>query len=476
MYSALVLLLAAVATAAMLFFLRSKKMTQFDRVLKVLVVIFCVLGFSRLFLSDAIVFEINGGWYEGIRYEDADVWHVILRWGYFLNYAVLPMAVFYESRFFRNIAAVVCLPFSILSAVFFNDYMEYFLSELGRGYHLPAPARYVLFVIELVLAISVPLTLLIKKKHVPNVKSGKEMTELLLGIPATLFAAMPLYAPQAFLGYNNREPAIGSNYHLTWIAFLFVLCVSMYYIFRFKNYDTRYRLCVFITILGLFQFNSIYLMGVTIRRLPFQLCNIATYFYFIAMVFKLKKMFQFCFIANMTGAIFAIIVADLGYGNFSFFTMEYVIEHTYVLLIPAMVMGLRILPRVDTKSLKYVFGGFTLYFLFAFVLGTVLNGFSDVTGEKVNYFFMFDLELAYDFFPFMTFTSNWHYTLGRFEFYPVVVVLIYLLYSLLCFLIYLLVRFAYKLEDDHLELRRSSIELRERITGRPSWRKKYFVE
>ena len=476
MYPGIVFLLAAIATTAVLLLFRSREASRLDLLLKVFAVSFCVLAFSRLFLSDAIVFNINGAWYENVKYENADIFHAILRWGYFINCAVLPMAVFYESRFFRNILTVVCLPFSVLSAVFFGKYMEYFISELGRGFHVPAPIRYVLFIVELVLAISVPLIIIIGKKHIPNVRCKKELVDLILGIPAVAFASMPLYLPQSIIGYDSQTPKIGGNYHLTWIAFLFVLCVSCYYVFRFKSYDERYRFCMFITILGFFQFNSIYLMGVTIKRLPFQLCNIASYFYLVAMVFKLKKMFQFCFIVNMTGAIFAIIVADLSIGNFSFWTMEYVIEHTYVLLVPAMVMGLRIYPRVDTKSLKYIFGGFTIYFLFAFVVGTILNGYSDITGETVNYFFMFDLELAYDFFPFMTFTSNWHYTFGRFEVYPMVIMGIFCLYSLLCYLIYLLVRFSYKLEDDHLELRRSSIELREKITGRPSWRKKYFVD
>ena len=194
------------------------------------------------------------------------------------------------------------------------------------------------------------------------------------------------------------------------------------------------------------------------------------------MVFKLKKMFHFCFLANIVGTIIAILAPDFAVGAFSFWSMHYVFEHSLVLIVPAMVMGLHIFPRVNLKSIKYFLIGFTIYFIFAFVMGTILNGYSDVTGETVNYFFMFDLEMAFDYAPFMQFTENYHYVLGRFEFYPVLVLSIYLAFMALGLLFYLIVKFAYKLEDDHLELRGSSIELYERITGKTSRRPKQYID
>lgn len=233
---------------------------------------------------------------------------------------------------------------------------------------------------------------------------------------------------------------------------------------------------MFLTILLFFHYDSLYLMGFTIKRLPFQLCNIAAYFYLVAMVFKLKKMFHFCFLANIVGTLIAILMPDFATGDFSFWTTHYVFEHSLVLLVPALVMGLRIYPRVSPKSIKYLYVGFTAYFLFAFITGVILNGYSDVTGETVNYFFMFDLEMAFDYFPFVTFAGNYPCVFGRFEFYPIIVGIIYVAFSLLCCLFYLLVKFCYKLEDDHLELRASSIDLYEKITKKTSRRPKQFID
>jgi uncharacterized membrane protein YdbT with pleckstrin-like domain len=72
--------------------------------------------------------------------------------------------------------------------------------------------------------------------------------------------------------------------------------------------------------------------------------------------------------------------------------------------------------------------------------------------------------------------ENYHYTFGRFEVYPLIVMIIYVAFSILCCLFYLLVRFCYRMEDDHLELRRSGIDLYEKIAKKTSRRPKQFIE
>jgi uncharacterized membrane protein YwaF len=217
-------------------------------------------------------------------------------------------------------------------------------------------------------------------------------------------------------------------------------------------------------------------MGFTIKRLPVQLCNIASYFYLIAIPFRLKKMFHFCFLANIVGALIAILLPDFATGNFGFWTVHYVFEHTLVVAVPALAMGLRIFPRLEKKSLFYTFVGFTAYFLFVFTIGTILNGHTDKIGYKVNYFYMFDLNMAFEYFPFLTFTGQYHYEFGRYEIYPLVISAVYLGFTLLWVLFYLLVKKLYELEDDRLNLRLSSITLYEELTGKQSRRPKYFID
>ena len=89
---------------------------------------------------------------------------------------------------------------------------------------------------------------------------------------------------------------------------------------------------------------------------------------------------------------------------------------------------------------------------------------------------MFDFDIAFDYFPFLSFTEDYYITMGRFIVYPLVVLILYVGFGVLSFLFYFLVRYLYRLDDDHLELRRSSIELYERITGRRAHRPKEFID
>jgi hypothetical protein len=89
---------------------------------------------------------------------------------------------------------------------------------------------------------------------------------------------------------------------------------------------------------------------------------------------------------------------------------------------------------------------------------------------------MFDFETAYEYFPFARFLEDYVIQLGRFTLYPLFPMLVYFGFGLLCILFYVLVKFCYKIEDDHLELRLSGIELYEKITKKPSRRPKHFID
>jgi hypothetical protein len=475
MYPFIVFASAAILSATLLLLLRKQKQSL-SILLKIFTVLFCAVGFVRFFLSDSIVYLINGGWFENVFYDRSDPLHIILRWGYYINYAVLPIAVFRKSRFFKNLACYVALPFSILSTAFFYNYMEYFLSEEGRGFHGDPLFRHVYFAVELTLAIMIPLMLMISEKHVFKVKSLTEWRNFILGLPAVIFLMTPAYAINSFIPQDNFVPQMYSTYHWVWLAVTFVVAIAIIYIFRFRSYEERYTVCLFLTLVLFFHYNSLYLMGVTIKRLPFQLCNIAAYFYLLGVIFKWKKFLQFCAIANLLGTLFAMLAPDFSIGKTSFWNMHFLFEHSLVLIIPLAYIGLRIVPRLTWKSWKYYFIGFSAYIAFAYIAGTILNGYSDVTGETVNYFYMFDFKIAFSYFPFLRFIEDYCITIGIFTLYPLVPLVVYIGFTALCFIMFLALRLLYKFEDDHLELRRSSIDFWEKVTKRPSKRPREFIE
>jgi len=466
MYPIIIFSISIFIASLVLIIFKNKNIVMFNKFLKVITFVFCAVGVLRYFLSDSFVYVIKGGVLNGVFYNKTDVLQTILRWGYYLNYAVLPMAIFFDSRLFKNIASYICLPFTILSAVFFNDYMAYFLSPEGKGFHLVEWFRYSYFILELVLAIVIPILMQIRHKHYFNVKDKKEWFNFLIALPFIFFIMIPAYVPQSLIGYSSMLAELGSNFHIGWTICSVILTIALYYIFRFTSMRTRNMLCVFLTIVLFYHYNSIFLMGVTLPRLPIQLCNLAAYIYMIAIPLKRQKLFQFAFVVNITGAIVAFVAADFSGGALGFWNMHFIFEHTLVLMVPALAMGLRVFPRINAKAIKYSVIGFTIYFVFCFIIGTILNGYSDITDTKVNYFFMFDLNKAFSYFPIISFSQNVHIEFGRFEVYPILILIIYVAFTLLYLLFYFAVKYLYKYEDDHIELRKSAIDLYERRTNK----------
>ena len=359
MYQSIVFSASALAVLLITYLMRGKKELCLNT-LKVLTVLFCVTVYVRFLLSDSFIYVINGGWFNGKYYETTDVFQSILRWGYYTNCAVLPVAVFRSGRFLKNVAGYFSLPFTILSTIFIEDYMQYFLAPEGHGFHTAEWIRYALFMFELSLAIIIPIALHITERHIFRFSSFTEWRNYFFGLVGVLLTMIPTYLPQSLFGYTIKIPEIMSNYHLVWMGVLLIVTLFIYYAFRFRNYEARYSLCLFLTLVLFFHYHSLYLMGITLKRLPFQLCNIASYFYMIMIIFKKKRMFEFIFIANMVGTLFAIIAPDFAAGNFSFWNTHFIIEHSLVLIIPAMAMGLRIFPRINAKSLRPFFIGYTV--------------------------------------------------------------------------------------------------------------------
>lgn len=428
------------------------------------------------FLSDSFTLVINKSTYLSKYYDNADFLQTFIRWGYYLNYTVLPMAIFFNSKLFKNIASYVCLTFSILSSIYFNDYMQYFLSQAGEGLHLVEWFRYSYFVLELVLAITIPTIMQIKHKHYIDLKNKKEVISFFVTIPLVALVLMPVYVPQSLFGLTTMLAVIGSPYHKGWIIISISIIICLYFIFRFKSYRTRYMLCVFLTIALFFNYNSLFLKGVTLPRLPIQLCNLAAYLYLIAIPFKRPKLFQFCFLANTAGAMVAYLAADFSGGAFAFWNVHFIYEHTLVLAVPVLAMWLRVFPRVEKKALLYTFVGFTIYFLFCLSIGTIINGLAGTKTVKVNYFFMFDLGKVFKYAPILRFAKDIFIKFGRFTIYPVIVSVIYLGFSLLYLLLYCLTRYLYKFEDEQLKLRRSAIDLYEKHTKKKSKAKLDFQD
>lgn len=396
-----------------------------DIFIKALSVMLCLLGILRYFLSDSFV-ETVGPFEDPIQ--------SFLRWGYYIGYAIIPMSVFFDTRLFRNIASYFSLPVSILAAILYKDTFAYFTAGGAGGYYINTHLRHLLYSLELIIAIVVPVLMQLYHKHVINLKTPKEALMMLGLLPLIMLQMMPSYIPSTLMGNLGLKANMFGNLHLIWICCLVIETILLYFIFRKRSEKDKFAFITFMVIAQVMHTMSPFLRGFTYSRLPLQLCNIAAFFYLYTIITKNKKLFDFCYIANLVGAAIAIALFTFtdDVGALTFWPMHYVYEHSFVVMMPILGRSLGLFPRLDKSSFKNMMKIFAIYFAFVFIFGTIINGIDTTPGfYPVNHFYMFNTKVAVDYIPFAGFTGLIHWKIGEFEIYPILVVTVFVVFSAL---------------------------------------------
>lgn len=459
------LIISAVVAVAFIIILVFKKKIGEKRIsllLKIFSVALVVLFTVRSFLNDNFIWIINGGVYSEKYYKTHDYFQSILRWGMLMGYVAYPCAIFFKSKFLKNVSIYFCLPFAILNLVFYNSTMAYFLTNSGRAIYTASWLRHAEYSLELVLLILFPLLLRFALGVKFDVKNKKEWGTFFGLLPLALLVVIPVTVPQSLFGFTNRYMVIFTAPHLLWIAVILLMLGGLYLGFRFKDRDTRYCLCAFLTIYLFLHYNQIYLMDLKMSRLPFQLCNLGSYLILLAIIIKKQNFFNFVLLANVPGAMIAFLAPDISEGMLSYWNIHFYIEHTWVFIIPILLVALRIFERPKKNAIKHFFVGFSSYFVFCAFGGIIANCVLykpfDWFFNHVNYFYLFN-DTVVNVFAFLVFTRRFNIVWNGYKFYPIYMLLIYVLFTVFCMVCYYVYTLLCKVGDNHFEMRKYRIEM-----------------
>ena len=436
MFSAIIFVLSALGVFGML--LASEK-RAFDviKISKILAVVYCVIGLFRFLLADSFV---------ETALDFSDPLQCIMRWGYYLGYAVIPLSLFFKSPLMRNISLCFTLPMAVLSAVFFNQTFSYFRAEGAGGVYANEVFVSVYYSTELILAIVLPIVITVITEHIPFKGGYREVLRTLCALPFMMIIMVPAYIPQAILGYPDISTSSFSTLHLGWILLLAAAIAVLYFIFRRKSEDEKYILILFLTVAQFYHTNSIFLRGFEWSRLPLQLCSIAAYFYLFTVLTKKRIIFDFCFLVNLVGGLIAIALADFGSDSLSFWNIHYIYEHTFVMMVPILAHALGLFGRLTATSLKNALRIFAIYFASSFIIGSLINYIAN-DGYTVNFFYMFNYETAINYVPFATFTGLIDFSIGHFKIYPLLIITVFVFFNALFIGFYYLMKLLYRLRD-----------------------------
>lgn len=167
----------------------------------------------------------------------------------------------------------------------------------------------------------------------------------------------------------------------------YIICkiIILWSIFKNKSEESKYILCLSLAISLLFQYNSMFSLTIYIKRLPLQLCNLASYIMLIALIFKNKVLFNFNFLVNVVGAVISLLFPDVnGCNILEIWNLHFIYEHTNVIVVPVLSLLFGLFGKIDLKSYRDAIVGFTIYFVFILILGTLFNHLAVVL-DKSNF-------------------------------------------------------------------------------------------
>lgn len=416
---------------------------------KISVLIFMGLTFLNILLPDEFVIGIAN-----LGHKPSTI-QMLIRWFNYVSFLVLPVAIFFDKRIFKKLTIYFCLPISLIMLLFAKDIIAGYISELGTGIcdirYLPIWLssfmknkifRSILFyLISLTQIFSIILIYFIDIKKDKTIFLFDKYEKLLLFIMIVLLSIsiIPTYALEGIFGtYTNYIFKAYSSLHYVWIIVLISEVIIFTILFKNKSYEDKYILVLILALSLLIQFSQLFstLGELTCKRMPLQLCNIASYTILISIVFKKRGLFLFNILVNVAGGVIALLVMDVegDKGILYWSNIHYIVEHNNVILVPLLCLILGIFEPLEKKDFKLFIIYFTSYYMIVYILGTLFNTLYTVTGSNYfycNYLFMFDQETALRLVGFAGKLFDIKLSIGSITLYPVVQFLIYIAFFII---------------------------------------------
>ena len=456
---------------SLLFYLQVVSYMNKEKMLKasrILVLTFMTLTFINVLLPDSFVIGIHM-LPEGDR---LNAFQMIIRWFNFSSFVILPVAVYFDRNLFKKIAIYFCLPVSLIYTCMAGVILPCYTSELGTGIvdirYLPefltslmhnGAFRGTLFFAMCLSGIATVVLLILRDTSIFKF-TKKQIAPFALLLLGSIITILPIYALEGiFNTYTDFIFKAFSSLHIGWILLLIAEGVALTLIFRKRSYEDRYILVLVLALSLFLQYNQLFssLGELTCKRMPFQLCNIAAYLILVSIVTKNRSLFLFNILINVAGGLIALFVMDAETSNgiLSKGNIHYIVEHHNVILTPLLCLFLGIFKPIEKKDFKAFVKGFSLYFIFIFVIGTVFNSIylADTAANdyfKCNYLFMFDKETAARLLPFAGSLFDIKLNIGPIVTYPLVQALVYIAFFAIGTGMFFLLKWASKQRSEKL--------------------------
>ncbi len=287
---------------------------------------------------------------------------ILLIW--FSHVAVLTavLNVFFGYKTLRNLTKFFALPVCLLDLIFFGTYM---VGILGPTAFEVFDLRLPFILLEIALTLGFGIKCWLGDRSLPT---GGALISLLLALPAAILSVMPAYVPQALLGFI--DPSIKlydmTEHHRYMLYGAIILPFFIFHAIKNKSQDVKRFLMIYLS-LGLF---FVYIGRWTLDEFasplnwPLHLCNTAMFLIPLCLIFRMRRLFNFCLFINVIGALLAMFLPSeyvdlnaLGTERVSFW-----LNHYAAFFMPLLLVALKIFKRPKFKEWCMAVGQFAVYF------------------------------------------------------------------------------------------------------------------
>ncbi len=293
------------------------------------------------------------------------VFSILIYW--FTHAAVLIsiLSTFFEYCTLKNLAKFFSGPMMLVSLAFSRLYLQGIFEE---SVFTSFDIRYILLALQTGLVISISLYHFFTSDKI--FPSGRDWLYFFYALPFVILAIMPAFVPQALIGFKFTDSSIKlydfTEAHRYVLYGSIILPMLIFFALRKKDVETKRFLMIFLSLAWMW----VYLGRWTLAELtipwnwPLHLCNTAMFLVPLCLIFRMRRLFNFCLFINVMGALLAMVLAeDLGMVNaIATERISYWINHYAAFFMPVLLVALKIFKRPGFKEWVWAVLAFAAYF------------------------------------------------------------------------------------------------------------------
>ncbi len=309
---------------------------------------------------------------------------VFLVWFTYAAVLIVALSAFFRYRTLRHLAKFFAPVVLLLDLIFFPTFMT---AHLGTDFATLGDPRLPCLVLSLGIALGLCAALWMLDHNLPK---RWEIPTLLYTIPLAVLPVMPAYVPQALIGFIN--PAIKlydfTEHHRLMLYLAVIIPFFIFHALKNKSDGVKRFVMIYISLGLLFVFMGRWELADFKDPLswPLHLCHTAMFLIPLCLIFRMRRLFNFCLFVNVMGALLAMMIPGEfdGLNALGTTRVAFWLNHWAAFFMPVLIMALKVFKRPKLKEWAMAVGEFCVYFFLILFINAWFSNFGEADFFYLN--------------------------------------------------------------------------------------------